>query len=200
MQLSDVEQALIEETNQLRANPAAYAERLEQLRPYYDGNQIKLPNQNFILETVEGVSALEEAIAVLRDTEPLPLLDPVAGLTLGANDHAVDLSMNNLAGHQGSDGSDPFERISRYGTFHDIAGENISYSPIHTAEWHVIQWLVDDGVPNRGHRETLLKPDYQLTGVACEVHDGFGNVCVMTYAGSYTNDDGVEDIVMMGQR
>lgn len=199
-ELSEVERALIEETNLLRANPAAYAEKLEQLLPHYDGLQLKLPNQSFILETEEGVSAVEEAIAVLRATDALPLLEPMAGLSLGANDHAVDLGLNNLTGHYGSDDSDPFERISRYGTYHDIAGENISYSPIHTAEWHVIQWLIDDGVSDRGHRETLLKPEYQVTGVACEPHAGFGNVCVMTYAGEYTNNEGIETAVEVVQR
>lgn len=199
-ELSEVERALIEETNLLRANPAAYAEKLERLLPHYDGMQLKLPNQSFILETEEGVSAVEEAIAVLQTTDALPLLEPVAGLSLGANDHAVDLRLNNLTGHYGSDNSDPFERISRYGTYHDIAGENISYSPIHTAEWHVIQWLIDDGVSDRGHRETLLKPDYQVTGVACEPHASFGNVCVMTYAGEYTNNEEVETSVEVVQR
>ncbi len=200
LELSAVEQALIEETNLLRANPAAYAKKLEQLLPYYDGMQLKLPDQSFVLETEEGVSAVEEAIAVLRATDALPVLEPMVGLSLGANDHAVDLSLNNRMGHYGSDDSDPFERISRYGTYHDIAGENISYSPIHTAEWHVIQWLIDDGVSDRGHRETLLKPEYQATGVACEPHAGFGNVCVMTYAGEYTNNEGIETSLEVVQR
>lgn len=189
LELSDVEQALIEETNRLREDPAAYAEKLEQLLPYYDELQFRLPDQPAIMTTVEGVSAVEEAIAVLRATEPLPQLEPMAGLTLGATDHALDLGTNNLEGHYGSDGSDPFERISRYGTYHDIAGENISYSTINTAEWHVIQWLIDDGVADRGHRETLLKPNYRMTGVACEPHAAYGNVCVMTYAGTYTNNE-----------
>jgi uncharacterized protein YkwD len=48
--------------------------------------------------------------------------------------------------------------------------------------------LVDDGVPDRGHREALLRPDYRVTGVACGYHSAYHNICVMTYADGYTED------------
>ncbi len=43
--LSPEEQAIFDETNRVRANPAAYAIELENLRQYFDGNLLKLPGQ-----------------------------------------------------------------------------------------------------------------------------------------------------------
>jgi uncharacterized protein YkwD len=186
--LSQLEQDIITETNRLRQNPSAYAEELEKLKQFYEGSLLKLPGIAAV-ETQEGIAALEEAIAVLRKTQPLPLLTASKGMSLGARDHTKDLGSSGHSGHGGSDGSSPFDRINRYGTWAVVAGENISYSPINTAQWHIIQLLIDDGVPDRGHRKTLLKPDYNVAGVACGDHPVLGNVCVMTYAGKYQDKE-----------
>ncbi|KPQ31549.1 MAG: Cysteine-rich secretory protein family [Phormidesmis priestleyi Ana] len=142
-----------------------------------------------IVEVVEGVAALDEAISVLQSTRPLFPLLASNGMAQGANDHAADLGDKGLTGHYGSDGSDPFTRINRYGSWDlavgDIAGENISYGHAPLAEWHIIQLLVDDNVPNRGHRQTLLNSKYQRIGSDCEAHREFRIVCVMTYASDY---------------
>lgn len=182
--LSTLEQEIIAETNRVRANPKAYAAELEALKQYFDGNLLKLPGQT-PMETEEGASVVDEAIQVLKATPPLPALNFSAGMSLGAKDHVQDLGPNGKAGHYGSDGSDPFVRISRYGTWKKLAGENISYSPLNTAQWHVMQLIIDDGFPSRGHREAILKPDYQRIGVACGGHTVYDNMCVMTYATEY---------------
>jgi len=183
-QLDQLSAEIVAETNTLRADPAAYAQRLIALRPYYEGNLVKVPGHP-IVEVFEGVSALDEAIAVLQNTSPLPQLSASAGMALGAADHSSDLGTKNATGHYGSDGSDPFTRINRYGEWQNTAGENISYGAPTIAEWHVIQLLIDDGVANRGHREVLLREDYGATGAACETHAAYRIVCVMTYAGAY---------------
>lgn len=186
--LSELEAAIVAETNRLRSNPAAYAEELAALRPYYraDGSRI-LPDLQLRLQTEEGLVAVDDAIADLEDLDPLPILTPSLGLSKAAADQAMDLGQNNFMGHIGSDGSYPLERMNRYGTWEAIAGENISYVPevLNTARWHIQQLIIDDNVPNRGHREALLRPDYRRIGVACEPHPSLGVVCVMTYAGGY---------------
>lgn len=183
--LSPLEQAIVAETNRVRTNPAAYASRLEQLRPYYRDRLLELPGQSRI-QVEEGMSVLDEAIADLRSRSPQPPLRPSQGMSLGAHDHVTDIGPKGYAGHYGTDGSDPFERIERYGTYDIVAGENISYGPINTAEWHVIQLLIDDGYPSRGHREAILRPDYRYMGVACGSHVVYRHFCVMTYAGDYS--------------
>ena len=183
--LSALELEIIAETNELRSNPAAYADKLAEMRQYYRGNTLQMPGQPAI-ETEEGIYALDEAIAVLRRTAPLPPLAPSRGLSSGARDHVRDMGASGTTGHFGSDGSTPFERITRYGTWAGVAGENISYSPINTAHWHIVQLVIDDGVPDRSHRSTLLNPEYRLTGVACGAHAAFGGMCDITYASRYT--------------
>jgi uncharacterized protein YkwD len=187
--LSPIELAVIAETNRLRHDPKTYADELEHLKQYYDGQYLKLPGFPRI-ETVEGVAAVDEAIAALRNRDRLPQLTPSRGMSLGARDHVKDMGDRGTTGHYGSDGSDPFVRISRYGNWEvmpgkSVAGENISFSPLNIAHWHILQWLIDDGVANRGHREALLRPEYRRTGVACGRHRVYENMCVMEYASDY---------------
>lgn len=191
-QLATLSEDLIAETNKMRANPAAYAQKLEDLRDYYEGNLVKVPGHPAVA-VVEGVSALDEAIAVLRGSSPLGALAISPGMSDGANDHAVDLGSRGMTGHYGSDGSDPFSRISRYGEWRNRAGENISYGQATIAEWHLINLLVDDNVPNRGHREALLEPSYSSMGAACQEHPGFRIVCVMNYASEYEENMSAEN-------
>lgn len=182
--LSPEEQAIFEETNRVRANPATYAAELENLRQYFDGNLLKLPGQ-IPMETEEGLSAVEEAIQALKAAKPMSVLSFSKGMSLGARDHVNDLGPAGKAGHYGTDGSKPDKRISRYGTWKGLTGENISFSPMNNAKWHVIQLLIDDGVKDRGHRKAILKPDYRITGVACGSHAVYTTMCVMEYATEY---------------
>jgi len=190
--LDGQELELIAEANRLRDNPVAYAAELENLVQYFDGHLLRLPGLP-PLETIEGVPAIEEAVAALRQLSSLPPLQLSNGLSLAAADHARDLGTAGRGGHTGHDGSTPFERISRYGIWNatsgSTAGENISFSPWVSAYWHILQWVIDDGVSNRGHREALLRSRYQFTGTACHQHAVYGNVCVMTYASDYTEGD-----------
>jgi uncharacterized protein YkwD len=183
--LSDLEQKIIEETNKLRSNPAAYAEQLAALKAYYDGNTIQLPGWVNPVMMTEGKSALEEAIADLQAAPSLPILTPAEGMAIAARDHALDLGLNDLVGHGGTDGSQPLDRMNLYGTCTGLCGENVSFSHLSEARWHVMQLVIDDGVPDRGHRKALLNPEYQITGVACTPHVSYGETCVMTYATRY---------------
>lgn len=181
---------IVAETNRMRSNPAAYAEELVALLDRYNGNQIELTEIDLLYDTEEGVAAVEEAIEVLRNTDPLPLLDYRLGLERAARDHVDDMGTAGQLGHVGTDQSLPRERALRYGSIDDFQGENISYQydPLNTAQWHVLMLLIDDGVPDRGHRKALLNPNYRVTGVACGDHAGYDNICVMTYADGYTDN------------
>ncbi|NET60595.1 MAG: CAP domain-containing protein [Symploca sp. SIO2E6] len=181
--LSTLEQGIIAEMNLARTNPNAYADKLVQLKQYFDGNTIRRPGEIGII-TQEGVSAVDEAIDFLRSASPVSPLNPSRGMSLGARDLVSDQGPQGGLGHTGSDGSQPWDRVSRYGEWQMSIGENVSYGP-NTAERVVTQLIIDDGVPNRGHRTNIFKPDFAVTGVACGDHAKFRSMCVITYAGGY---------------
>ena len=55
------------------------------------------------------------------------------------------------------------------------------------AEDLVLQLIIDDGVPDRGHRRILFSPDYTLIGVACASHRVWRQVCVLDFARAAVN-------------
>ncbi len=181
--LSALEKGIAAETNRARTNPVAYAAQIQKLRSSYQGKILKLPGQVNIL-TQEGVKPVDEAIRALKSTKPVPALRLSKGMSLGAKDHVKDQGLKGATGHNGSDGSHPWDRVNRYGSWQTVIGENIAYGP-NTAQQVVMQLIIDDGVSDRGHRKNIFTPGYRVTGVACGSHKKYRIMCVIEYAGGY---------------
>lgn len=182
--LSALERAVLEEMNLARTNPAQYATYLETLRPYYKGKTLKLPGVA-ALERVEGAPALEEAITFLRNAKPLPPLQLSKGMCMGAKDQSFEQGKTGDVSHQGKDKSFSWDRVARYGEWKTPVSENIAYDS-GTARDIVINLIIDDGVPSRGHRGNIFNSSYIVTGISCGSHPLFGGMCVCTFAGGFT--------------
>ena len=176
--------------NQFRVNPKQLAQHLEQLKQYLDipTNILSEPNKVQI-QMVEGIEAFNDAISFLKSIKPLEPLTWDENLAKSAKEHVDDIGPKGLLQYQSSDGTEPEERICKYGTFIDNLGENIDFGP--NDEMGVIVSLtLDDGEENRPHRENLFKTDYKKIGIACGVHQTEYQMCVMDFAYDFIPKDG----------
>ena len=191
--LSSLEKDVVQEINLARTQPKAYAAFLEQLRPNYTSGRGQSPGARTIITTggkttfvtAEGPKALDQAIAFLRSTPPLPPLEVSRGMSLGSKDHVKQQESTGVTGHQGRDGSRPGDRVNRYGRWQGTISENISYG-IDSARGMTMALIIDDGLPDRGHRKNMFEAQARLVGVACSDRVAGQLLCVTTFASGYT--------------
>jgi len=187
IELKKLSLSILRAHNQVRTDPSSFIPKLEAMLPMFEGNKLRLSPQ-FAILTKEGASAVNECIKVLANAKPIgPLKDDMPpGLVRAAKDHALDCGKpgGEGLGHTGSDGSSSEMRISRYGDWKKTMGENISFGRT-TGDDVVIQLLVDDGIPSRGHRKNILNPDFGVAGIYCATQPRFGCCAVIDYCGGY---------------
>jgi uncharacterized protein YkwD len=113
------------------------------------------------------MKALVSLIRDLTDLKKLSILQPDSGIYKAAKSHLQDSHAHNWKLlHTGSDGSMPWDRITRYSPGMRFGNENIAArSGIPSPRIIVMQLLIDEGIPGYGHRYNLLDP--QWTHVAC---------------------------------
>ena len=182
--LPPFEPSILTALNQLRSDPSGYVGNLQRYRKYYHGDVVEIhgrPN----LHTKEGVVPLDEAIHALESMHAdLGQLVLSKGLSHAAGDHVADTGQRGLIGHKGADGSDLPKRIGRYGTWSGLIGEDIAYGE-RDSRAIILALLIDDGVPGRGHRKSLLDPRWHYVGIACGFHALYGTMCVLDFASGY---------------
>jgi uncharacterized protein YkwD len=172
---------MLAETNLARSAPQRYAGYLRDLRRQFVGNSYLMPGSTNMVMTTEGVAALDEAVQFLQRQAPLGTLSWSPGLAAAAADLVRDEGQSGEVGHTGRQSGDMRQRIERHGTWSTRIAENIGYGP-DTARLMVIQLIIDDGVPGRGHRKNIFTPAYKVAGAACGSHPTYQNMCVMEFA------------------
>lgn len=165
------EQDMCNEINLMRGNPAGYITYVQEYREKQrrEGN-------------ASTVEVCDELIARLRRTGPLPILKPTQCLYTATVRHGVDQKSHNSIEHVGSDGSWVWDRVATVCPGQNNAGENIVAGPSDIRR-SLMLLLVDEGIENRGHRETLLDPAWK--SVACHKIAKIGdmpNVWFQTFA------------------
>lgn len=173
---SRFEAGVIAELNRFRSDPAAYTDILRSYRPRFEGKLlIAEAGSEIDILTNEGVAAVDEAIRDLRREKPLPRLQQSDLLAAAAADHVAVQSRSGAVGHY-TRGRGPGERMKARGGG-PYVNEVITYGH-HSPAGVVHQLLIDDGVPDRGHRHSLLRPTHRYAGVACGPHRVHRTMCV----------------------
>ena len=140
--------------------------------------------------TTEGPTAWHEAIQALREQSTLNKLEWDDGLALAARDHCNDIGPKGLVQHEGSDGTQVWHRIRRYGKAGGTLGENISFGEYESGEEILTALFIDDGVADRGHRNALQNNAYNKTGIAfCDHNSQYKNMISFAYATTFSLSD-----------
>lgn len=147
------ELAMIDEVNLVRSNPAGYI-------PYIEDYKAKILRG----EGFGSAAVCDELIAELRNTPPRSVLKPRECLYRAARNHGEDQRPTGSVDHVGTDGSYPWDRVLRGCPELTDGNENLVGGPS-TVRESVIILLIDDGIPGRGHRKTMLQKEWQY--LAC---------------------------------
>lgn len=91
---------------------------------------------------------------------PVPALALSAALTRAAAEHAADMAANEFVGHEGSDGTNVGERVTRSGYRWRSVGENVAGGQ-RDAPTVMRAWL-----DSAGHCENIMGAQYTEMGVA----------------------------------
>jgi len=153
------EKEMIKEINLIRSNPQAYIPIVEQFREKLKQTNFVDPNQ--INMEMEAVNSLVSELGALQ---PLSILKPRPTLHESAKKHGLELKQHNRTGHNGIDGSWPWDRIKRDDPQAGPSGENL-VGGVPGVRDAVLTLLVDTGIPGYGHRKNLLDKRWEY--VAC---------------------------------
>lgn len=190
--IADIEAKILAQLNWVRTRPLEAVEVLKERRQYYKGKDYSPPERHgCCIVTKEGAAVVDETIAYLQALTPMEGLGESSekGLALAGEDHIADIGVTGTASHSSSDGTNSAQRVSRYGHFM-LFGECLWYgSELADARTIVLDLVVDDGVPSRGHRKGVLDPRYTTVGVAYGMHKTFGRMAALEFARGWNGDD-----------
>lgn len=187
------EQRVVLEMSKVRLHPKEYAKWLRTQVKYFQGTLWRLPDHEPI-RTNEGAPALVEAIEFLESLPaspgPLRFSEELARV---AQELVREQGPTKETGHKGPTGSTLQSRSLLHGTFNATIGEVINYGP-EKPRWTVMQLIIDDGVPGRGHRKNIFNPDFHVAGAAIGPHADYGEMTVVDMADAFQQKapEGVE--------
>lgn len=166
---NDFKNRILNEINMVRTNPIKYADEMEN---YIKGKEIFYGRNN------SNINDINEALKYLRNVakrEPIKY------------NSNIDIIAQKLVNTQGPTGSlghgDFIKRMGEYGTYRQVV-ENISYGLTDPKDI-VIQWIIDTGVPDRGHRKNIFEPIVNEIGIGYGPHKNYRNMAVVVLMKDY---------------
>ena len=180
---------IVDEINELRADPPKYADKINKYIQYFDGKTLNIPGRKAGIQTHEGAKAFQEAVNYLSRQKPVEPLLPSKGLFRSAQDFLKKIQRKNA----NVDESEVDKIMDKYGTYYgdfirgtDYGGESVEQS--------IINLIVSDGDRNRTQRESLLSKDYKLVGAANGTHPTFRFCTVIFQCTEFENTYDSEDV------
>ena len=152
--MSKDELLMIDEINLIRSNPSGYIPYVQEYISHLQRNG----------SFGNSIQTARDLIVELQKTPALSTLKPSECVYNAARKHGADEKRLGRSDHMGSDGSWPWDRVLRECPSLQDGNENLVGGPADIRR-AVMLLLVDDGIPNRGHRKTLLNPSWKY--VAC---------------------------------
>lgn len=156
----DSERVMINEINLVRTNPKLYKDFIIN---FVNNN----PNYRKISETN---SCVREILTKLDTMVPLNRLEFNKNLYMAISDNSEIDTINRTVNHDFNE----LSRIQKYDKSIYIASENIiqgnmiySFDRVekYTMRECIIRLLIDWGIPDRSHRNTILDPSYNVVAV-----------------------------------
>ena len=188
--VAEMDKQIFELVNRVRCDPKLFVPHLQEMLGRFEGFLMKQPGKT-TLRTKEGAPAVKEAIEYLSKLTPNRELKWHNELYTAARQHVVDIGPKGLVQHESSDGTSVKERLKRYGKIVTCYGENLSFHS-ETAMEVILQQIVDDGVPNRGHRENLFNPEFRVMGCFSGPHKDFDTMSTLDFCAAFVKN-GEED-------
>jgi uncharacterized protein YkwD len=191
---SAVERDVLDEINWARTHPEQVADYLDKtIAPLFllenkkafrdePNTRAPLPEEHGLYRgTQEGLGLVRETAAWLRTERPLPSV--AWNDTLGRMADAL-VTLHGPLGETGHDrhGVDWMGQVSRLETRLVCCGETNAYGSA-DARGIVVELIVDDGVPTRGHRAVIFdaRSGFNVVGISVGPHKTYRSMCVIDW-------------------
>lgn len=175
---------ILKEINNLRTNPADFANRLEDTIRSYRDNNARMRFGAVPVMTREGVAAVIETVQAIRNIKPMNMLSISEGMSRAAQSHCNDTGPLGIVGHIGSKESTLQDRLELFGRWGDCIGETIDYGSVSGFE-SVCALIIDDGLPSRPHRNIVLNPRFKKFGLGVSPHSQYTTMACCVFAGDF---------------
>lgn len=177
---SELVQGVLQEVNDLRRNPQFFLPRLRTFLGQYRGLLRYRPDEAPVL-TQEGSAAVLQTIEALQKEREVRTCVWSEALGSAAQAQCNDLSEQGFAAQALQC------KIERCGQWTGKLVEMVDYGSLSAVEV-VCSLLVDDGVPNREHRVSLLSPELRFIGIGCSPHRDHRTITTILMLSKYTTN------------
>ena len=113
---------------------------------------------------IRKVAAARELIAELKKIKSLSLLQPQECLCKAAKQQGIVCKQRGKLGHEGVGGAMPWDRLPKACPRFPNGAENLG-AGAQSMRQAVLNLLIDERIPNRGHRRNLLHSEIKYIGV-----------------------------------